>query len=530
MANTTSVAAPRIPLRPFHPRVESTISRWESAARHALEFFVGQSLRLYRSYCAAPVVRWATTGPAAINRNNVNAYAEDAWRMTPNFTLSLGVRWELYTPISERAHRTSGLLNAGGTQEFVVDPQPGYRTDWHAFAPRVQAAWRAPRGFELHAGAGITTIPPNIWQDNFLTGSTPFAVYPRLISAATVPIRYGFQITPAQIPNAYTPSGMNILASGNTKNIAPNTVMDLNRYEQDMAALTPGGVVSALGLGSVDRSFGNGTLFTWTTGLEKKFGNLTADASYVGTASEKLPRTSFPNAYSGASPGFAPYTQFDANGNVIGGFGVESVITATAHSTYHALQTSLAGAVGHGGPAVQASYTWSKSIDDTSMVLGGTGSTGAVAVPYPQNPFDTHSEKGPSNFDVTHSFGLSLAQDLHLESADFLRAIPRNIAYGWELLSISSISSGAPFTVYSGIQQTGYGSNGVDRPNQIATPKLSTARRNREDYFGKGANNAADFFAIPIHVAGGTGPTRECLEPWGATPFAVPPIMTSILR
>ena len=241
-------------------------------------------------------------GPAAINRNNVNAYAEDAWRMTPNFTLSLGVRWELYTPISERAHRTSGLLNAGGTQEFVVDPQPGYRTDWHAFAPRCR-----PHGGRLGVSSCMRVLesPPflPISGDNFLTGSTPFAVYPRLISAATVPIRYGFQITPAQIPNAYTPSGMNILASGNTKNIAPNTVMDLNRYEQDMAALTPGGVVSALGLGSVDRSFGNGTLFTWTTGLEKKFGNLTADASYVGTASEKLPRTSFPNAYSGASRG-----------------------------------------------------------------------------------------------------------------------------------------------------------------------------------------------------------------------------------
>jgi len=86
---------------------------------------------------------------------------------------------------------------------------------------------------------------------------------------------------------------------------------------------------------------------------------------------------------------------------------VENVITNDSHSTYHALQTSLAGSVGHGGPGIQASYTWSKSIDTTSEVLGGTGSTGAVASGFSQNPYDTHPEKGPSAFDVTNSFGLS---------------------------------------------------------------------------------------------------------------------------
>ncbi len=137
--------------------------------------------------------------------------------------------------------------------------------------------------------------------------------------------------------------------------------MDVDRYEKDLATLTDSNAISALNLSGIDRSFGNATLFTWTAGLERKFGNLTADASYVGTAAQHLPRYGFPNAYPGASPGFAPHTDFDASGNVTGGFGVENVIFADAHSTYHALQTSLSGTVGHGGPGVQASYTWSKS-------------------------------------------------------------------------------------------------------------------------------------------------------------------------
>lgn len=295
-----------------------------------------------------------------------------------------------------------------------------------------------------------------------------------------------------------------------------------SHYEQDVAALTPGHAVSALNLSGIDAGFDNGTLYTWTLGVERKLGSLVGDAAYVGTAAEKLPRISYPNAYPGASPGFAPYTRFDGAGSVTGGFGVENVITSNAHSTYHALQTSLSGTMGHGGPSLQAGYTWSKSIDDTSMVIGGTGSTGANASGFSQNPFDTHPEKGPSNFDATDSFSLSVAQDLHMENAAWLRPVGRKVTYGWEMLSISSISSGAPFTVYSGIQQTGYGSNGVDRPDQIARPHLSTARKVREDYFGEGANNAADFFAIPIHVAGGTGPNQGQFGTLGRNTFRGP--------
>jgi hypothetical protein len=461
-------------------------------------------------------------GPAAISRNNVSAYVQDTWKINNRFVLDYGVRWDLYTPITERAHRTSSFRIINGHQQFVVNPQPGYQTDWHAFEPRFQITAQATSNLQVHAGGSIMAIPPNIWQDNFLTGSTPFAVYPRAVANTGAPIPYGFKITPDQLPNAYTTSGQNIFASGARTTIPSNTILDVDRYEKDMAAVTPGHVVSALNLSGIDLKFNNATLFTWTVGLERKFGNLTADAAYVGTAAEKLPRYSFPNAYPGASPGFAPHTEFDAQGNVTGGFGVENIITNDAHSTYHALQTSLSGTVGHGGPGIQASYTWGKSIDDTSIVLGGTGSTGAVASGFSQNPYDTHPEKGPSNFDATHSFSLSLAQDLHLDEADWLHPLSRKITYGWELLSISSMSSGAPFTVFSGIQQTGYGSNGVDRPDQIAKPHLSTARKVRQDYFGQGDNNAADFFSIPIHVPGGSGPNQGRFGTLGRNTFRGP--------
>lgn len=460
-------------------------------------------------------------GPAAISRNSYSAFVQDTWKVTPHLTLDYGLRWEIYTPITERAHRTSGFLRVDGKQEFVVNPQPGYRTDWKGWGPRTQATYQINSKLQVHAGAGITIIPPNIWQDNFLTGSTPFVVYPRLVAAQGAPVAYGFQITPSQLPVAYTTSGQKIFTTNDPNKVAPNTVMDVDRYEKDIAALSQSGVVSDLNLSGVDRNFSDARLYTWTAGLEKHLGNLTADAAYVGTTSNHLPRTSFPNAYPYASPGFAPDTEFNSSGSVIGGLGVENLITATAHSSYHALQTSLSGTVPHGGPGIQASYTWGKSIDDTSQVIGGTGSTGAVSQGFPQDPYDTHPEKGPSTFDVTHGFTLSLAQDLHGEDIGFLHSVSRKVTAGWEMLSISSISSGSPFTVYSGIQQTGYGSNGVDRPDQVGKPNLSTARKVREDYFGLGANNKS-YFYIPVGIDGGSGPNQGRFGTLGRNTFRGP--------
>jgi hypothetical protein len=460
-------------------------------------------------------------GPAAISRNSGAVYIQDTWKVSDRFVFDYGFRYELYSPITERAKRTAGFLTIGGQQEYVDNPQPAYRFDWTGIGPRVQVDWRVRGTLHLHVGGGIATIPPNIWQDNFLTGSVPFVIYPRVPAVKGSPVEYGFQITSAELPNFYTPAGQNVFASGKTNTVPANTVLDIDRYQKDLAALTPGANVTPLNLSGIDRSFGNAYLQTWTIGLERAFGKLTADAGYIGTASVHLPRTGFPNGYTGASPGFAPHTKFDSAGNFIGGFGTENIIFGNVHSSYHALQTSLQGVVVQNGPAVQLSYTWSKSLDDTSAVVGGTGSTGAVTLPFPQDPFNTHAEKGPSSFDVAHGFTMSAAQDLQLEKAGFLQPVSRRVTAGWEFLSIATISSGLPFTVYSGIQQTGAGSNGVDRPNQIGVPHLSTARKVRQDYFGLGANNAS-YFSIPINLPGGTGPNQGYFGTLGRNTFRGP--------
>ena len=284
--------------------------------------------------------------------------------------------------------------------------------------------------------------------------------------------------------------------------------MDIARLEQGIAEASEGETIP-LNVGAISRNFGNAGLGTWSVGLEQSIAQVTLSAAYVGTTAYKLPRVAFPNAYPGATAEFAPFTDFNAAGQAVGGFGTESETTATSHSSYNALQISGQGQTSRGGSAFQANYTWSKSIDDTSSV-GGTSATstvGAIARAAPQNPFDTHPERGPSVFDTTNSFSLSLTQTLPVYAIYPLTHVSANLTRGWQLISISSLSGGTPFTVYTGIQQTGVGSANADRPDQIATPVLSTSRTKREDYFGRGNDNGS-FFSIPINVPGGTGPNH----------------------
>jgi hypothetical protein len=197
-------------------------------------------------------------------------------------------------------------------------------------------------------------------------------------------------------------------------------------------------------------------------------------------------------------------------------------MTSSSHSTYHSLQTSLAKNSPRAGLGLQASYTYSKSIDDTSSVLGGLlGTAGVVLQALPQNPWDPRAEKGPSTFDVTHVFTVSVIQLLPFDRVGFLRPMGRTLTSGWQFLNITTLTTGSPFTVFSGIQQTDAGTAGADRPDLVTMPHFSTSRSVREDYFGQGANNAS-FFSIPINLPGGTGPNSGRFGTLGRDSFRGP--------
>ena len=103
-----------------------------------------------------------------------------------------------------------------------MNPQPGYESSRYNWQPRIQLDWHATSTTSLHAGGAIMSIPPNIWQDNMLTGGTPFVIYPRITATAAAPIAYGFQIEPSQLPRVYTNTGQDMFPGDKTTSVAAN--------------------------------------------------------------------------------------------------------------------------------------------------------------------------------------------------------------------------------------------------------------------------------------------------------------------
>jgi hypothetical protein len=471
---------------------------------------------------------------AAVRREAYAFYFQDTWKATQRLSINYGLRFEVNSRIKEAYHRTSvatpvgpdgkpaDFLTPGATQQFLYNPQPIYPVDWNGWAPRVAVDYALTKKTTLHAGGAITTILPNLWQDNFVTGGLPFVVQPVVSARVGVPVPFSNTIVPLQVPEPYTTSGQLLFASGNTSQVAANTPIDLPRFQRDLQALTPGSQAQLLSVSVMSRHFKNGYIGTYTAGIEHNFGFVRWNAAYVGTAGIHLARVFAPNGYAGAGPAFAPFTQFDALGNGVSGFGPEYVMASDSHSSYNALQTSVSGTSARMGLNFTASYTFSKSIDDTSAVLGGIpGSAGAILQTFAQNPLDERAEKGVSTFDVTHVFSVSVFQALPFDKVNFLQPVSRYVTGGWQLLNITSILSGPPFTVYSGVQQTSAGAGGTDRPDLLMMPDFSTSRTRREDYFGLGLDNPS-FFFVPEKVPGGTGPNQGRFGTLGRDTFRAP--------
>ena len=471
---------------------------------------------------------------AGVRREAYNFYFQDTWKATPRLTFSYGLRYELNSRIHEATKRTSlpifvdsngkptSYRNRNANQPYIINPQPPYAQDWNGWGPRLALDWEFAHNTVLHAGGSIATRLPNLWQENFLTAGIPFVfnAYTTALPGAPIPFQNTF--VPLTLPPAYNTQGQLIFPHERSEEAKPNTEFDLQRFQDDLAALTSGHQIQLPNASGIATNFKNGSIGSYRLGIDRTFGNLSTSASYVATVGIHLPSIYSPNSYNGADPAFAPFTTFDSTGHPIGGYGSESLISSESHSSYHSLQTSLSNKSPWAGLQMQASYTYSKSLDDTSSVLGGLlGTAGVILQALPQNPWDPSAEKGPSTFDTTHAFTLSVIEFLPLDHVSFLRPLGRTLTSGWQVLNITTLTSGPPFTVFSGIQQTGVGAGGTDRPDLVEKTRLSTNRRNRADYFGRGTNNVS-FFNIPINVPGGTGPNHGRFGTLGRDTFRGP--------
>lgn len=325
-------------------------------------------------------------------------YAQDLWKIKPNFTMGLGLRWEYYSVPTEALGRTRvfdlygchGICPKGSPTEF-----PNYRN----FDPRFSLAW-APERFHGHtvirSGFGIYSGPGQNDDTN----------------AALESNNNNISLSSADVPNLsypYTP----FLPLASQVGVTPRA---LDRHRRDLYA-------EEWGL-FVDQELPDH--FMLETGYMGDHGVRLFARSYVNTCLQPPDPTT----------GFCL--------RLLPDFGIVDIKYNDGLSMFDAFQASLKRTFTH-GLMWESNYMWSNSQNDASV---GGGEANA-----PENVNCVSCEWGPSIYDIRHVFTTAVVYDLPVGSGHRFLSSPglaSRVFGGWTLSSVSTFRTGHPLTVVVG--------------------------------------------------------------------------------
>lgn len=369
-----------------------------------------------------------TGGPPSAQRffrnNNYAFFGQDDWKVTPNLTLNLGLRWEYFGPLTETEGRISNLVLGpnGLTDARIVISDQLYPSDKNNFAPRLGFAWspnklvgiNTENKLVIRGGAGVAynRIPTVLFANS--RGNPPFmARY--TICCGTNSSEFNTPFAGGQIlyalganntPFSYPVNPALILTFDPTTGIPTNTVGGEKEVEIWGAPA------------KVD------TPYVYAYSLEGQYSlpaKLTASVGYQGSASRKLMRIvnerfEFPNTNYFAKNVFFP--------------------TPDTTASYNALLASIGRRFAQGFQ-FDANYRWSKSIDIVSSDEIGAPTN-------PTYPLDVRQERGPSDYDVRHNLVASALWELPIFRNR--RDAVGNLLGGWQLSGIGTFHTGFPWT------------------------------------------------------------------------------------
>jgi hypothetical protein len=350
-------------------------------------------------------------------------FIQDDWKVRPNLTLNLGLRYEYFNVLKERDNKVANFVfgpGGGLTGSKVVPTSSLYNPDRNNFAPRLGFAY-SPRHFGLEnklvlrGGFGVSynRIPDVVFSNT--RGNPPFFARYQICcgtsaSDFSTPFAGGqilYALGSSNSPFSYPANPA--LATG----IDPATGAPLNRTVEIYGALadTP-------------------TAYVYSYSFEGQYAlplKLIADIGYQGSSSHKLIRIVnqrfvqpvIPNNYF-AFAVFIPTPDVNAN--------------------YNALNARLTRRFSK-GYQFDFLYRWAKTIDTLS-------NEGPGAVTNQTFPQDLRQERGPSDYDVRHNFTLSGLWDLPVfrNRKDTLgKALG-----GWQINGILTAHSGFPWTPHTG--------------------------------------------------------------------------------
>ncbi len=370
-----------------------------------------------------------TGGPADAQRylrsKDYAFFIQDDWKVKPNFTLNLGLRYEYFSPFGDAKNNlsniqfpTSGVL-ADTTLNHVSRLIPRTMRD---FGPRLGFAW-SPNRFHgntvIRGGGGIAYNRP----DDVLFGNAAFNPpnYARFgLCCGTAATDFGTPFANGQIlyelgnSTAYNSYPANpALAFGIdpvTGGICANPACD-----SDIGVEIYGG----------SRNYRDAYVYLYSTEIEHRLPwNLIATIGYQGSVSHKLTRLVNQNFLQAPNPSF--YAVY--------------IPTSDINANYNALNLRLRRQFSH-GLLFDAQYRYAKSIDQLS-------NEGPGAVTNQTDPAHPQTEHGPSDFDVKHNVSFFALWDL-----PFFRDQSRftgKVLGGWEINGLMSWHTGFPWTPVTG--------------------------------------------------------------------------------
>lgn len=346
------------------------------------------------------------SGNAKLQQTYFIGYAQDEWKVTPNLTLSYGLRYEYYQPLREARDKVVFFdMNAGTIY-------PRYSKDWYSssllnFGPRLGITWspEASNGKTVFRIGGGYFYGPGQTEDQ-LQPEANDRIGTTISSASDPRLKY-----PLDIPTIYASYDINSPTLGyQPRAYAPN-------YQ------IPEKVLS------------------YSMSVQQELpGRVTAMVSYVGSQGRNLFLRSITNKIVSVSTN--PITGAGTATREFGNrFAEIDYKTSGGADSYNALQTTINRNMAT-GLTIGGQYTWGKSIGNSA------GSNEANTA---QNPYDFSTERGRNNFDIRHSMNINLLYDLPFgRNRQFAGNISRTtdlFVGGWQLGSILNFRSGVPIDV-----------------------------------------------------------------------------------
>lgn len=377
--------------------------------------------------------------------NFVTPYIQDDWKVNQKLTVNLGLRYEFESDPLEVRHKMTAFLNPpfGGFQP--VDHAFYNNPSAKNFNPRIGVAFDpfADHKTSIRAGFGLfhDLVLPRLYDPGYWL-NPPFAI--------------GVQLSPTY-PTPFTGAGTLPPQASQVEGTDYyfNTTPYMMQYNFN-----------------IQRDLGHGTVLT---------------VGYVGSQGVHLVQSRDRNPariVSGTiynpvfnvvlSPSGAVQIPVNGRLNSSGAVAALSEKSPAGHSHYNSLQASLNRRFAKGFQ-LQASYTFSKSIDNGSTTYGLEGAQQDLS-----NPYNAANDIGRSLFDHSHTFTGSFVYELPFRS--------NALVSGWQVTGIISAISGAPLDILDGPNMSGYAG---DRPNLLPGKSNNPVRGEVTQWFDPSS------FALP---------------------------------